>query len=95
MPALLALPVAGHAPGLIDRQRRGDKQQQEGGAGVKHRGWAPQPAKVATGKGCRRRNVAQAVKGLYVEQQDDGGNDVDQEFEQNPVMPEQAPDAGQ
>ena len=49
---LLTPPVPGHAPRLVHRQRRGDEQQQKGGTGVEHGGWAPQHAEIVTGQ-CR------------------------------------------
>src|SRR5215216_712120 len=95
LPVLLALPAAGHASGLVDGQCRGHQQEQKGGGGVKSWGWVPEPVKLITGQGRLSRNVAQVVKGLHVEQQDDGGDEVDHELEQDPVVSEQAPGAAQ
>jgi hypothetical protein len=74
---VFALPVAGHAAGLVDGQRGGRQQQQEGGGCVKRWRWVPQPFKVATGQGGCCRHVGQGVEGLGVEQQDGGGDEVD------------------
>jgi hypothetical protein len=44
LPVLVALPISGHAAGLVDGQGCGHKQEQEGGGGVQCRGWVAQPA---------------------------------------------------
>jgi hypothetical protein len=53
---------------LVHRQRPGCEQQQQGGTGVEHGGWAPQSAQIATGQ-CRLcRYAYEGPERLHVQQ---------------------------
>ena len=87
---LLTPPVRGHAPRLVHRQHRGHEQHHQADPGVEE--FAPQPVEIGIPPlplclPCSSRP--------HVHQQDDGGKDGEQEFDQDPIVPEQAPRGAQ
>jgi hypothetical protein len=86
---LLSPTIRREAPRLVHRQNRGHEQHQQGDTGVEQRGWAPQLADIGPGR-CRPCGYASA-KAQHEHQQADIAEDVNQEFRQDPIVPEQAP----
>ena len=89
----LTLPVRGRALRLVHPQHRGHEQHQQGATAVEYGGWVPPLAEIGTGQG--RHDVCEVAEFHRVQQPDGGGRDVYQEFQQDPIVPEQAPRGAQ
>jgi DNA-binding beta-propeller fold protein YncE len=86
---LLSPTIRRDAPRLVHRQNRGHEQHQQGDTGVEQRGWAPQLVDIVQGR-CRHCGY-NGAKYQHEHQQAEIAEDVNQEFRQDPIVPEQAP----
>src|SRR6266508_5007740 len=86
-----ALSVRGEPTRLVDGEDRGAEQDQQADAGVDHVGGIPQRGEVGGRQACLGRYGCVRVDRLRVSEQDGGGEQVEYEFEQHPVVPKQPP----